>query len=65
MRPNLLQVMVRKDAIDSSALFLYRKAEREHPTKPLFLSAPPAEASESVRRRPPVPPCLSPCFLRH
>lgn len=45
------QVMVRKDAIDGSALFLYRKAGREQPVQPLFLAAPPAEASESVRAR--------------
>ena len=38
-----------KDAIDGSALLLYRKAERERAVRPLFLSAPPSEANESVR----------------
>ena len=41
---------MRKDAIDGSALFLYRKADRERAVRPLFLSAPPSEANETVRR---------------
>ena len=40
---------MRKDAIDGSALCLYRKADRERPVRPLFLSAPPSEANETVR----------------
>lgn len=51
------QVMVRKDAIDGSALFLYRKTGREQPVRPLFLAAAPAEASESVRARGLPSPC--------
>ena len=39
---------MRKDAIDASALFLYRKPSLERPVRPLFLPAPPAEACESA-----------------
>ena len=43
-----MQVMVRKDVIDGSALFLYRKPDLESPARPLFLPAPPAEACEGA-----------------
>ena len=42
-----MQVMVRKDSIDSSALFLYRKAASEPFVRPLFLPAPPADAGDA------------------
>lgn len=42
--------MVRKDAIDASALCLYRKPEAALPERPLFMEAPLSEAPDEVQR---------------
>ena len=41
---------MRKDAIDASALCLYRKPEAAQPERPLFMEAPLSEAPDEVRR---------------
>ena len=40
---------MRKDAIDASALCLYRKPEAAQPERPLFMEAPMSEAPDEVR----------------
>ena len=40
--------MVRKDAIDATALMLYRKRAAEPLLPPLLIAAPPADASDEV-----------------
>ena len=42
------QVMVRKDAINATALMLYRKRMAEPLGPPLLIAAPPADASDEV-----------------
>lgn len=49
-RAGRLQVMVRKDRIDASALCLYRKPEAAQPERPLFIEAPTSDAPDEVRR---------------
>ena len=41
--------MVRKDAIDATALMLYRKRASEPLLPPLLIDAPPADASDEVQ----------------
>ena len=41
---------MRKDAINASALCLYRKPEAARPERPLFMEAPLSEAPDDVRR---------------
>jgi hypothetical protein len=45
-----MQVMVRKDTIEASALCLYRKPEAAQPERPLFIEAPTSDAPDEVRR---------------
>ena len=50
-RAIVVQVMVRKDADGGSALMLYRKKSEEalQAAEPIFIAAPPAEATTEVR----------------
>ncbi len=52
--------MVRKDAMNASALCLYRKPEAVQPERPLFIDAPLSDATDEVRPRWQGLPCYQP-----
>lgn len=52
--------MVRKDAMNASALCLYRKPEAVQPERPLFIDAPLSDATDEVRPCRQGLPCCQP-----